>query len=506
MTTQKKAYSGRRLVLTLAASAMLGVGSYLAIAQSKSETSKPTVTVKVDPTPLPRLEGNGMSLAPVVKRVAPAVVKVTVRDNGREIQGPAGASPFDDPVFRHFFGPMVPDQRGQRRAFRTPPQQGLGSGVIVSADGYILTNNHVIEGADTVTVNLADGRELPAKVVGKDAKTDIAVIKVEAKDLPAVTFASSEDVQVGDQVLAVGNPFGIGQTVTTGIVSATGRAAGIGLDYEDFIQTDAAINPGNSGGALVDLQGRLIGINTAILSRSGGFQGIGFAIPSDLVRGIMDALVTDGKVTRGYLGVGPQDLTPALAEQFGLKADTKGVLIREVPDDGPAAKAGLESGDVIVSINGREIPDSQRLRFAAAALRPGTEVEVRVLRDGKDKTVTLTVGTLPGEESVAAAGGDVGDDGVLDGVGVSDLTPTVRREFEIPARIEGALVTQVDPASAAAEAGLSPGDVILEINRKPVRSAEDAVKLTERTEDPKTLLKVWSRGAPRFVVVDETGR
>jgi len=509
MTTQKKAYSGRRLVLTLAASAMLGVGSYLAIAQSKSENAKPTVTVKVDPSPLPRLEGNGMSLAPVVKRVAPGVVKVTVRDKGREIQAPAGASPFDDPVFRHFFGPMVPDQRdqrGQRRAFRTPPQQGLGSGVIVSADGYIITNNHVIEGADTVTVNLADGRELPARVVGKDAKTDIAVIKIEAKDLPAVTFASSEDVQVGDQVLAVGNPFGIGQTVTTGIVSATGRAAGIGLDYEDFIQTDAAINPGNSGGALVDLQGRLIGVNTAILSRSGGFQGIGFAIPSDLVRSVMDALVTDGRVTRGYLGVGPQDLTPALAQQFGLESETKGVLIREVSEDSPAARAGLESGDVIIALNGKPIADSQRLRFTAASLRPGAEVEVRVLRDGKAKTFTLTVGTLPGEETVAAAAGESGDDGVLDGVGVSDLTPNVRREFEIPARIEGALVTQVDPGSAAAEAGLAPGDVILEVNRKPVRSAEDAVNLTERTEDPKTLLKIWSRGAPRFVVVDETGR
>ncbi|MBE2214372.1 MAG: DegQ family serine endoprotease [Opitutaceae bacterium] len=505
MSSHNKAFSGRRLVLTLAAAAMLGAGSYLAFADSKAADAKASVTVKVDATPLPRLEGNGMSLAPVVKRVSPSVVKVMVRAEGKEVQGPV-ASPYDDPIFRHFFGPMVPDQRGNRRAYRTPPQQGLGSGVIVSADGYILTNNHVIDEADTVTVNLSDGREFSAKVVGKDAKTDIAVIKIDAKDLPAVTFASSEDVQVGDQVLAIGNPFGIGQTVTTGIVSATGRAAGIGLDYEDFIQTDAAINPGNSGGALVDLQGRLIGINTAILSRSGGFQGIGFAIPSDLARSIMDALVVDGKVTRGYLGVGIQELNPALAEQFGVKAGTKGVLVREVPEDGPAAKAGLESGDVIVALGGREIPDSQRLRFAVAAMRPGSEVEVRVLRDGQEKTFTLTVAAQPGEEKLASGRSDTGDDGVLDGVGVSDLTSANRREYEIPARIEGALVTQVDPSSASAEAGLESGDVILEINRKVVRSAEDAVRLTERTENPKTLLKVWSRGTVRFLVVDETGR
>ena len=504
MSTQKKAFSGRRLILTLATSAMLGVGGYFAIAESTTETERAKVTVKVDTAPLPRAEGTGVSLAPIVKRVAPSVVKVTVRDKGREISGPAGMSPFDDPMFRHFFGPMVPEGRGgNRRAFRTPPQEGLGSGVIVSPEGYILTNNHVVENADTVNVYLSDGREMSAKVVGKDSKTDIAVIKIDGKDLPAVTFAPSEDVEVGDQVLAIGNPFGIGQTVTTGIVSATGRAAGIGLDYEDFIQTDAAINPGNSGGALVDMQGRLIGINTAILSRSGGFQGIGFAIPSDLARTIMDALVSDGRVTRGFLGVGIQNMNPALAEKFGLKS-AKGVLVSEVTPDGPADKAGLQSGDVIVALNDKEITDGQRLRFTVAAIRPGTEVQVRVLRDADEKTLKLEVGTLPGDESIAASGGSGGDDGVLDGVGVSDLTPAVRREFEIPARIEGALVTQVDETSASAAAGLAPGDVILEINRKAVRSAEEAVKLTERTDSPKTLLKVWSRGSIRFLVVDET--
>jgi serine protease Do len=505
MKSHKEAFSGRRLVLALAAAAMLGGGGFFAIASSDTADKPASVTVKVDSTPLPRVEGNGLSLAPIVKRVGPSVVKVMVRDKGREIQTPGGMSPFDDPILRRFFGPMVPDQRGNRRAYRTPPQEGLGSGVIVSTDGYILTNNHVIDEADTVNVILSDGREFSAKVVGKDSKTDVAVIKIDAADLPAVTFAGSDDVQVGDRVMAVGNPFGIGQTVTTGIVSATGRAAGIGLDYEDFIQTDAAINPGNSGGALVDMQGRLIGINTAILSRSGGFQGIGFAIPSDLARSIMDSLVTDGKVTRGYLGVGIQNITAALAEQFGLKG-TKGVLVSEVTPDGPSADAGLQSGDVIVSLNGKEITDGQRLRFAVAATRPGSEVTLKVLRDGKEEAVKVTVGRLPGDTEVASSGGGADDDGVLDGVGVSDITPAVRREYEIPARVEGALVTEVDQSSPAAEAGLSPGDVIIEINRRPVRNAEDAVRLTEKTENPKTLLKIWSRGSIHFLVVDETER
>lgn len=388
--------------------------------------------------------------------------------------------------------------------------QGSGTGFVWNRQGHIVTNYHVIYGADSITVTLADRTETKAKVVGVDPDHDIAVLQIQAPEsaLPPVTIGSSQALRVGQKVLAIGNPFGLDHTLTTGVVSALGRTikSMSNRTIEGVIQTDAAINPGNSGGALVDVQGRLVGINTAILSRSGGFQGIGFAIPSDLARSIMDQLVTDGKVTRGYLGVGIQELNPALAEQFGVKAGTKGVLVREVPEDGPAAKAGLESGDVIVALDGKEIPDSQKLRFAVAAMRPGREVEVRVLRDGKEKTFKLTVASQPGEETVATGGNPSGDDGVLDGVGVSDITPAIRREYEVPARIEGAFVTQVDPSSASAEAGLEPGDVILEINRKPVRNAEDAVKLTERTESPKTLLKVWSRAVIRYLVVDETGR
>jgi serine protease Do len=500
----------RRRLLVLTACAALAGGTSLVIAESKDSknTTKPSVAVKVDPAPLQR-SNDSLSFSPIVKKVAPSVVKVVTRERAKELE--MGGFPFNDPRLREFFGPFLDDPRapgrggpGQnRRLQRQPQQMGLGSGVIVSADGYILTNNHVVAGADTVKVSLNDGHEYSAKVVGTDEKTDLAVIKVDAKDLPAVTFANSEDVQVGDRVLAVGNPFGIGQTVTTGIVSGTGRAVSIGVDYADFIQTDAAINPGNSGGALIDMQGRLIGINTAILSRNGGFQGIGFAIPSKLAQSVMNSLVSDGKVVRGFLGVTIQDLTPALAESLSVKRDS-GAVVSDVNEDSPADKAGIKSGDVVLQINGKPVADSRALKFSVAELKPGTETDVKILRDGKEQTLKVKVGEIPGEKRLAKAGDDKVDDGVLDGVGVTDLTPAARQEFEIPATIKGALVTEVDPNSPAAEAGLSPGDVIQEINRKPVRSGDDAVKLTEKTESKKTLLKLWNRGGTHYVVVDET--
>src|SRR5208283_1619211 len=283
---------------------------------------------------------------PIVKKVVPSVVKVEVSIPGKETEMGLPNGVPDNTFFRQFFG-------GGHQRFTTPPQSGVGSGVIVTKDGYILTNNHVVDGANEVKVTLNDGRQLKAKVVGKDPKSDLAVIKIDAQDQPAITFADSSQSEVGDVVLAVGNPFAIGQSVTMGIISATGRAS-MGLDYEDFIQTDAAINPGNSGGALVDAEGRLIGINTAIYSRSGGNQGIGFAIPTDLAKGVMVSLIEHGRVTRGYLGVRIQSLTPALARQFDLKND-QGALVGEVEPDGPAAKAGLKSGDVIVKFNGHAV-------------------------------------------------------------------------------------------------------------------------------------------------------
>ena len=486
--------------LLLAALTLLIGGATWLVADSKRD-EKPSVNIKVDAAPLPRAEDTSLSLNPIVKRVTPSVVKVVTRERAKEMEVDGGM-PFDDPMFRQFFGPFFGGRGGQRRVIRQPPEMGLGSGIIVSADGYILTNNHVVDSADNVKVTLGDGRELTAKVIGTDKKTDIAIIKVDAHDLPVVTFADSDDVLVGDRVLAIGNPFGIGETVTSGIVSATGRSGALGLDYEDFIQTDAAINPGNSGGALVDLRGRLIGLNTAILSRSGGFQGIGFAIPANLARHVMDSLVTTGKVVRGFLGVTIQDVTPNLAEQFHLKS-SKGVIISDVTPDSPAAKAGLKGDDVILDYNGKPMKDSRQLKFAVAATEPGNEVKIRLLRDGKEETVTVKVGDLPGERSrISASEGK--DNDVLDGVEVADLDAGARNEFEVPARVRGALVTNVDPSSAAAGAGLAPGDVIQEINHQPVRTADDAVRLTEHAESRKTLLKLWSRGGTHYLVVDET--
>jgi len=459
------------------------------------------VKIKVDEAPLPRLADNALSFNPIVKRVIPSVVKVVTRERAKQLEV-NGQSPFDDPNFRQFFGPFFGGPTGPRRIMRQPPQIGLGSGVIVSADGYILTNNHVVDDADKVRVTLPDGREMTAKVVGTDKKSDIAVLKVEASDLPAMVFANSDEVLVGDRVLAIGNPFGIGQTVTSGIVSATGRSGEMGIDYEDFIQTDAAINPGNSGGALVDMQGRLIGLNTAILSRSGGFQGIGFAIPANLARHVVDSLVTYGKVVRGFLGVSIQDLNTDLADEFHLKSN-RGAIVTDVTPDSPAARAGLKNNDVILSYDGKPVKDGRALKFAVAATEPGREATVGILRDGKEESISVKVGEPAGDKSKASAVSG-SDNDVLDGVEVADLDAGARSEFEIPDRVQGALVTNVDPASAAAEAGLAPGDVVLEINRHPVRTADDAVRLTQHSETRKTLLKLWSRGGTHLLVVDET--
>ena len=330
------------------------------------------------------------------------------------------------------------------------------------------------------------------------------MIKISANDLPVVPMADSDKVQVGDIVLAVGNPFGVGQTVTTGIVSATGRG-NLGIeDYEDFIQTDAAINPGNSGGALVDVEGRLIGINTAIFSRSGGNQGIGFAVPSDLARNVMDSLIKDGHVTRGYLGVMIQDVTPALAKEFRLK-DTTGALIGDVVPKGPADKAGFKNGDVVLEYNSKKVTDSRRLRLAVGETKPDTTVPVKILRDGSSKTLEVTVQPMPGSEELAKNNTPNGsDNGTLNGVGVSDLDQQARQELKVPDSIKGVVVTEVQADSPAAEAGLKQGDVIQEINRHPVKTADEAVRLTENTKDKVSLLRIWSNGGSHYLVVDES--
>jgi serine protease Do len=450
------------------------------------------VNLTLDERPVSRDAAGRASFAPVIKKVSPAVVKVSVTIKAQKTGFSEGGDPND--LLRRFFG--------QQPQGRMPRQEGVGSGVIVTKDGYILTNNHVVDGADEVKVALQDGREFPAKVIGRDPKSDVAVIKIEAKDLPAVAMANSDKVEVGDVVLAIGNPFGIGQTVTTGIVSAKDRG-NMGLDYEDFIQTDAAINPGNSGGALVDADGRLIGINTMILSRTGGNQGIGFAIPINLANDVMGSLVKDGHVTRGYLGVMIQDLTPSLAKEFKLK-DTVGALVSDVTAGGPADKAGLKSGDLVVEYNSKKVTDSRHLKLDVARTAPGDTVAVKVLRDSVAKTLNVRVKEMPGTENLAKADSKGKDTGTLNGVGVADLDNNARRQFEVPETVKGAVVTQVEPDSAAAEAGLKPGDVIQEINRKPVKSAEEAVQMTEAATDKTTLLRIWRAGGSHFMVVDES--
>jgi serine protease Do len=490
-----------RLAAVALGGAVVLAGSAVAFTQKpKTESFN---APPVDERPIARELGGRTSFAPVVKKVTPGVVKILTLTKAQNMSFRGGPGGDMEDLMRRFFGDQFPGGRSQRRNMEIPRQQGIGSGVIVTKDGYILTNNHVVDGADEVKIAMQDGREFTAKVIGRDPKSDVAVVKIDAKDLPAVPMADSEKVEVGDVVLAVGNPFGIGQTVTTGIVSATGRAGAVGLDYEDFIQTDAAINPGNSGGALVDAEGRLIGINTAILSRSGGNQGIGFAIPVNLARDVMGSLIKDGHVTRGYLGVMIQDVTPALAKEFKLK-ETKGALVGDVTPKSPAEKAGLESGDLILEFNGKKVTDSRHLKLEVARTQPGESVPVKVLRDGSAKTFDVKVKELPGSEQLAKNDRHAEEDtGTLNGVAVADLDARARQQFEIPANIKGVVVTEVDPNSPAAEAGLRPGDVILEINRKAVRSAEEAVQMTEKATDKTSLLRVWREGGSRYVVVDE---
>ncbi len=459
------------------------------------------VQVAVDDTPLDRSAGQfpPVSFAPIVQEVGPAVVQVSVISESEQLSQSL-PSWMEDPRWRRFFG--IPDDYEERIPRRQ--ERGAGSGVIVSADGYILTNNHVVENAVEIEVSLSDRREVMAEIVGTDPDTDLAVIKIDLEDLPAVTFADSDNLEVGDTVLAVGNPFGLGQTVTSGIVSGLGRAT-LGLGYEDFIQTDAAINPGNSGGALIDTQGRLVGINTAILSRSGGFMGIGFAIPSDLAHNVMQQLVSYGEVVRGFLGFSGEDLTREMAPSFDLDEDQRGTLVLDVNEDTPAERAGLQHGDIVTHLNGRRYESFRELRFAIADVRPGTDITLTVVRDGEEIELEATVGSREDIDGTAAI---EEDEGALQGVTVSNIDPRARQRYGIPARVQGALVVDVERDSASARAGLRPGHVIVEINRERVRDADDAVELTEvLPEDGRTLLRVYSaRFGFRYIQVVEGRR
>jgi serine protease Do len=453
----------------------------------------------------------GASYAHAIKRVTPSVVTIYSK---RTIKVRQYHHPFmNDRMFREFFG--VPDSGGGNGGERKQTLEGLGSGVIISEDGYILTNNHVVEDADEdgVTVAMQDGKtKYSAKVVGRDPRTDVAVLKVDAeKKLPALTLADSDKLEVGDVVLAVGNPFGIGQSVSSGIISALGRGFGIlgAQGYEDFIQTDASINKGNSGGALVDVEGRLIGINQSIASPSGANAGVGFAIPINLARSVMERLIADGKITRGYLGVNLQPITPELAEAFKLP-DASGALVGGVQSGTPAAKAGILEGDVIVDFNGKPVTDSAHLRIMVGQTPPKTAVSFKVLRNGQTKNFSVTLAELP--ERIVASNGDEGMDqpaepnvSGLDGVETMDLDRESRQQFGISNRVRGALVTRVDEDSAAADAGLRPGDVIVEVNREPVRNAQELDEQLAEAKGKRVLLRVYNAaggaGGTRYITV-----
>jgi Do/DeqQ family serine protease len=402
------------------------------------------------------LGANQDSYADLVSKVSPAVVT----DRSERVVHRTQQLP-DDPLFRRFFD----DRFGERPESRSPRQSGLGSGVIVRPDGYVLTNHHVVDGAEEVTVELADRRTFDAKVVGSDEPSDLAVLKIDATNLPTLPLGNSDEVRVGDVVLAVGNPLGVGQTVTMGIVSAKGRSTGLGEGaFEDFIQTDAPINQGNSGGALVNTRGELIGINSQILSPSGGNIGIGFAIPATMAREIMVQLIDGGSVRRGMLGVTIQPVTSEIARSLSMDT-VQGALVNSVQANGPADKAGVEQGDVIVSLDGGSVSDGNSLRNHIARLKPGATVKLGVLRDGKEQTLTATLGELSARaEHDPAAGAPMNGNF---GLSVEPLTAQSAKQRDLNVS-EGLLVTAVDPAGAAADAGFRPGDVIQEVDGKPV--------------------------------------
>ncbi|HTV59739.1 MAG TPA: DegQ family serine endoprotease [Verrucomicrobiae bacterium] len=454
-----------------------------------------TVTGKTAPVSLGNFT-NGF--ASVLKPALPAVVNI----HTSKIVKPQGGnlSPFfNDPFFRQFFG----NQFGQMNP-EPEREQSLGSGVIVSADGTIITNNHVIDGATDIKVQLSDKREFRAKLIGTDPKTDIAVLKIDAQNLPTLPLGDSSQMQVGDLVFAIGDPFGIGETATMGIVSATGRG-GLGIEnYEDFIQTDAAINPGNSGGALIDIHGNLMGINTAILSGgSGGNEGIGFAIPINMARRIMDQILTNGKVVRGYLGVYIQDVTPDLAKQFGL-SQGGGVLIGDVTSGTPAAKAGLKKGDIILKLNGEPVQSRNDLQIRISQMAPGSKVTLDVWRDGKSMPVEVTLGELPETSSKLGSGENVSS--ALEGVEVQDLTPDIAQQLNLPPSTQGVVVSNVDQASAAAAAGLQRQDVIQEVNHHAISNVSEFRAALKSAGDQPVLLLVNRGGITTYVVVEPNSK
>ena len=468
------------------------IGNRSDIFSKKASLPSYTYNIKIPES----VSGEGTAFSDVVKVISPLVVNISTSKT--IVKKDSRSSPFSDffdTPFRDFF-----------ERYNTPrkwKEQSLGSGVVVSSDGYIVTNNHVVEKADEIKVTLFDHQDFMGKIVGTDPKSDLAIIKISAKNLPAIQWGDSDGLQVGEFVLAFGNPYSLGHTVTMGIVSAVGRA-NVGIaDYEDFIQTDAAINPGNSGGPLVNIKGELIGINTAIFSRTGGYQGIGFAVPSNMVKSVMNQLIKEGKVTRGWLGVTIQNLTPELAKEFDLKKSV-GALVTDIFEGSPAEKSGLNRGDVILEINGKEIRNVEALRNSVAQSKVGGNIKLTVLRDGKTLHINVTVAEFP-QDVAQLVPDDIEEnepreENILAGLNVMDLTREISKQLGLSRNEKGVVIVGVDPYSTAEESGLKKGDVIQEINKKKVKNLNDFNRIVPHLRKGDTALLFVNRSGNKFYV------
>lgn len=499
-------------ILSLVA-ASIGGGLVAAFAVA-SHTNAPIAVISAHAdTNTQRVSQLSNSFADIIEKASPAVVKISMtRVIKASEQGGQGANPFaNDPFFQQFFG-----GRGNQKP-RDQREEGLGSGILVTPSGYILTNNHVVDKASKLKVTLSDGREFTGKLVGADPQTDVAVVKIESNDLPTLPFANSDSSRVGDLCFAIGNPFGQDHTVTMGIVSAKGRSLERGTLLQDFIQTDAAINPGNSGGALINAEGRLIGMNTMILTGGsslggeGGNVGIGFAVPSNMAKQVMDQIMKNGKVSRGYMGVSLQNITPDMASPLGLK-DSKGALVGDVNPGGPGAKAGLKSGDVITGINGKKVEGSDDLTLNVISHQPGESVSLDVIRDGKPMTIQVALGSRPSgvgwdrnngkDEDNDKSNEDNGDNAnaTVRGIAVEPLTAEVAQQLGLGPAIKGVVVTSVDADSPAADA-VGRGSVIVAVDKHPVTNLADFQRLMNAAKDKPVLLTVNNGGQTGFVVV-----
>lgn len=450
---------------------------------SSAPTSAPVAAAMTSPA-------NGFT--EIARRVTPAVVNITTVMTEKVSDGFPVPDERRDRMEEFFGKPFGPRGRGPTDPFdHRGPQKGQGSGVIISQDGYILTNNHVIAKAREVNVTLPDKREFKGKIIGADPKADLAVVKINANNLPAIAWGDATQLQVGEYVLAVGNPFGLNSTVTLGIVSAVGRGHMGITQYEDFIQTDAAINPGNSGGALVNTRGELVGINTAIFSQSGGYQGVGFAVSTAMAKPIYESLVKTGKVVRGYLGIGLQDLNQDLAKSFSIK-DSKGALVSDVKEDSPADQAGLKQGDVIIVYHGIAVEDGVALQRLVTRTPVGSKVPVKVIRDGRERELTVQIGEQPEQDKVAKV--DVGErDYALAGLSVEDVDQNTARALGFKGKPQAVVVTRVEPDSGAEKAGLVPSDVIQEVNRRPVKSVKDFENVSSDVKKGSSVLILINR-------------